>query len=404
MKFKFLLLFAVLLFACQHKMPTPPGDGEEPPPPQWAMFGKNLRHTANAADPVEYYSGPQQGKIVWSWKTNELFWASPSVGTDGTIYVATSISLAVGEDSGFVYALNPNGTVKWRFRTNGPNLATGALGPDDTYFYPSLDNNLYAIDCEGNLKWKRRIGPFQTEARPAITKTGEVIVAAGAGVTALDLETGEVLWFYEKPMRLGFSPSIDNNGNIYTGTPNSLLALTATGSKIWERPFSYGPVEVIIGQDGTLYFHILRDTLFYALNPDGSLKWTFNTHGSPEINRPAIGPNGDIYALSPSTMPQKLYKLDPMGNEVWEIETAKLTCRAGIGYFADSSPIIDRDGTIYMTISSTGQENFWAINQKREVKWSLIIEDPSVAIFPKPAIAPDGTLYVVGDHSVNAIR
>ncbi|MGH7456846.1 MAG: hypothetical protein ACRENG_36185, partial [bacterium] len=51
----------LLLFACRHEMPveTTP----ETQLPQWPMFGKNLRHTANAADPVEYYSGPQQGAI-----------------------------------------------------------------------------------------------------------------------------------------------------------------------------------------------------------------------------------------------------------------------------------------------------------------------------------------------------
>ncbi len=59
-----ILCGVLLLFACRHETPTEPIN--EPPVPQWAMLGKNLRHTANAADPMEYYVGPQQGKIVWS--------------------------------------------------------------------------------------------------------------------------------------------------------------------------------------------------------------------------------------------------------------------------------------------------------------------------------------------------
>ncbi|MGI0013918.1 MAG: PQQ-binding-like beta-propeller repeat protein, partial [Nitrososphaera sp.] len=333
---------------------------------------------------------------------SELFTCSPSIGANGTIYIASSMCDCVLADSGFIYAFYPDGSIKWRFKTQNSNFSTGALEQDGTYFYGSLDNHLYAIDREGNLKWKQKLGPFQLGARPAITKTGEVIVAVGSGVTALHAETGNILWFYEKQTRFGFSVSIANDGTIYTGTVNSLLALTPIGLKKWELQVPYGPREVMIGHDGTLYFHILRDSLFYALNPDGSLKWTFNVHGEPENNSPAIGQDGSLYAMNSTIHPQKLYKLSLSGRVEWEIEFAKLTGR--IGYLADTSPMIDKDGTIYINYGFTGSDNFYTINQNRQVKWRLTIDHPSVAIFPTPAIAPDGMLYIAGDHSLNAIK
>jgi len=395
------LLAALFFLACSHKMPTK--QNGETQLPQWAMFGKNLRHTSNAADPVEYYDGPLLGKISWSsLRTFEGYWCTPSIGTDGTIYIASG-SEYIYADSGFIYAVHPNGAIKWQFRTQRPNYGTGALGQDGTYFYGSSDRYLYAIDREGNLKWKRMMGYFNTEARPAIASGGEVIVSVDSGVTALHQETGDILWFYEVPMAGGFSISIDNSGNIYTGTQVSLLALTSTGSKRWEFSCTFGPREIMIGYDGTLYFHLNSDSLFYALSPDGSLKWIFNLQGQAENNSPCIGSDGSVYAINSSIQPQKLYKLSETGKVEWEIELAKLAERGGV-FLNDSTPIIDKSGTIYLAMGFTGTDNFYAINQKRQLKWSVTVDNPGVFIFPKPAIAADGTLYIAGDFTLNAIK
>ncbi len=245
------------------------------------------------------------------------------------------------------------------------------------------------------------IGYFNTEARPAVTKTGEIIVAVGGGVTALHPETGDILWFYEKSMGSGFSVSISNDGTIYTGTPNSLLALTPQGLKKWEFPARFGPYEVMIAHDGTIYFHVDSDSLFYALNPDGSLKWTFNLHGQARNNRPCIGPDGNVYAVNANAV--KLYRLNTQGITQAEFELAKLIKR-DVLYISDSSPIIDKIGTLYLTISFTGSDNFYAINPNGELKWSVTIDNPGVFIFPKPAIASDGSLYIAGDFTLNVIR
>ena len=63
--------------------------------------------------------------------------SSPVVGVDGTIYI--------GSYDGNLYALKPNGPLKWNFRTGG-SASSPAVGADGTVYVGSDDGNLYAID------------------------------------------------------------------------------------------------------------------------------------------------------------------------------------------------------------------------------------------------------------------
>lgn len=395
MKLKFILPCALLLFACEHKAPTPPENGSELSLPQWPMFGKNLRNTSNAADPVEYYSGPKQGSIEWKFEISGLFTCSPSISAEGTIYIASSPCDCINADSGFVYAINPNGSVKWRFRTNGPNYSTGALGQDGTYYYGSGDGYFYAIDRAGNLKWKRRFSFFDVEARPGISKSGDVIVSVRPGVTAMEAETGKVIWFYEAPTVNGFGIAISEDGTIYTGTENTLLALTSTGLKKWEFTLPHGPQDVAIGNDGTIYFQLSEDSLLYAFHPNGTLKWTFNVQGEARNNIPAISLREAIYAINSGIIPPKLYRLNSEGEVELEIELT--------GFSPHSNPIADIEETIYLPVLAKGGD-FWAIDRNGRTLWGVSIEDPNTTIYAKPAMTSVGVLYVAGDFSLNAIR
>lgn len=399
------LLCLVLILSCQHKTPVEPNG--EMPLPQWPMFGGNLRNTSNAADPVEYYSGPQQGNIIWTlnFEPREVCFTSPSIASDGTIYMATTRQ-SVG-DSGFVYAINPEGNIKWRFTTERGfgSQATGAVGKDDTYFIGSSDRYFYAINREGKLKWKKQFSFVFNRQRPAITEGGEVILSIASGIIAFNASSGDTLWFHESASRVAHGISIDRNGNIYAGTSTGLLSLSPFGEKRWEFPTTALPIiEPVIAADGTILFTV-TDSLLYGLNPNGSLKWTFNLLGSSVSNVPAIASDGSLITmgLGSGKIHQRLYKLNSNAQLLWSTEMTQLIGRDG-GFLRDTHPIIDRDGTIYMAIGSFGGDNFFAITSNGQVKWSITIEESFVLIFPIPAISPDGTLYVAGDRSLNAIR
>jgi outer membrane protein assembly factor BamB len=71
--------------------------------------------------------------------------SSPAIAPDGTIYV--------GAEDHFLYALNPNGTVKWKYETGNSLYASPVIGSDGTIYIGSEDRQFYAINPNGTLKW-----------------------------------------------------------------------------------------------------------------------------------------------------------------------------------------------------------------------------------------------------------
>ena len=76
--------------------------------------------------------------------------ATPVIGTDGTVYAAS--------DDNKVYALNPDGTLKWSFLTTFDIYSPLALGADGSIYAITAVNRLYALKPDGTLKWSYNIG------------------------------------------------------------------------------------------------------------------------------------------------------------------------------------------------------------------------------------------------------
>ena len=81
-------------------------------------------------------------------------WGSPTIGSDGTIYV--------GSLDGYIYAISPEGLKKWYFYrshwSGGWITSSPAIGTDGTIYVGSEDNNLYAIKPNGREKWAFETG------------------------------------------------------------------------------------------------------------------------------------------------------------------------------------------------------------------------------------------------------
>ena len=67
--------------------------------------------------------------------------SSPAIGTDGTIYV--------GSRDKNLYAINPDGSKKWAFKTGNWVTSPPAIGSDGTIYVGSKDKNLYPISPDG---------------------------------------------------------------------------------------------------------------------------------------------------------------------------------------------------------------------------------------------------------------
>ncbi|MEM2175649.1 MAG: PQQ-binding-like beta-propeller repeat protein, partial [Candidatus Micrarchaeia archaeon] len=95
--------------------------------------------------------------------------SSPAIGKDGTIYV--------GSWDNYLYAINPDGSLKWKFKTGDNVRSSPAIGKDGTIYVGSYDNYLYAINPDGSLKWKFKTGS-SVYSSPAIGKDGTIYVGS----------------------------------------------------------------------------------------------------------------------------------------------------------------------------------------------------------------------------------
>lgn len=186
---------------------------------------------------------------------------------------------------------------------------------------------------------------------------------------------------------LAASPWPKLKGNIQnTGQSN---AVSATGTLKWmlKNPTSGAYFSApVIGADGTLYLSSNDDGLFYAVNPDGTIKWSVKI-GAPMGGVPAVGADGTIYF---GANDNRLYAISSTGSIKWSFLTNLNIL---------SSPTLGPDGTIYF---GSADAHLYALNPNGTQKWSF---KAGANIYSSPGLAPDGTLYIGSeDNYVYAIN
>src|SRR5690606_28771224 len=71
----------------------------------------------------------------------DFFYSSPVLSLEGK-----ELTIFIGSTNGYLYALDvQNGTLKWKFKTNGPIRSTPSLY-NGKVFFGSWDTYIYALD------------------------------------------------------------------------------------------------------------------------------------------------------------------------------------------------------------------------------------------------------------------
>ena len=359
----------------------------------WPMFRHDLKNTGYTP-----YTGPSNPTLAWNYTVNDGITSSPSIGSDGTIYFGSGLDLFNPYDTK-LYALNPEGSLKWSYQTTGGIFSSPALGPNNTIYFTSYDHCLYAIEDLGthaNLTWKIDLGLFLLSS-PAIAPDGTIYVGSPNFYFFAINPNGTVKWLYETDWCIISSPAIVEDGTIYVGSKDHYLYAfddEIEGPK-WSFPagvFYDGHLvdsSPAVGEDGTIYFGtdqygafgqdpIPVNTSFWAINPDGSLKWSFDTEDGVESS-PAIGPDGTIYFGS---YDNNLYAVKDVGNQgilQWKFETNDSI---------DGSPAVDGDGVIYF---GSRDNIIYALNPNGTIKWTY---ETNGDLESSPSIDGNGYLYI----------
>ena len=326
------------------------------------------------------YKGPQTNTTKWKYTTGGGIISSPTIGTDGTIYI--------GSFDKNLYALNPNGTQKWSFNS-GDLIGFSPAIDNDGIIYFGCNKKIFALYPNGTEKWNHTLENGNIIGSSlAIGNDGTIYLGTfnfnikyNNTLCALNPDGTEKWNFITGGIIELSTPAIGDDGTIYVGCEdNYLYAINPNGTEKWKFASNNMILSSpAIGSDGTIYFGS-EDNNIYAINPNGTLKWKYQTNNMIDSS-PAIGNDGTIYIESNDGF---LYALTTNGNLKW-----KYSIYGGISSILISSPAIGNDGIVYV-----GSTNgcLYAINPNGTQKWNYTTTRSGIA--SSPAIGSDGTIYI----------
>lgn len=208
-------------------------------------------------------------------------------------------------------------TVLHSFAVEGKATAKATV----TYVDGTTDTGSIEMTVNG-YSWSKKQIKAVKASNPVFSPDGSTLYISTSDSTgdvyAIDTWTGEQKWVYPiEKVTYGGGPAVGTDGSIYVG---------AQGSK------------------------------FYAIKPDGTEKWTFETCGNVE-GFPAVTSDNNIYVVSNGSV-ATLYSLNAnTGAAKWTKELA-----GGTG----SAVAVDAEGNVYVGTN----EGVWSFTADGAQRWS----------------------------------
>ncbi|MGN6643816.1 MAG: outer membrane protein assembly factor BamB family protein [Verrucomicrobiota bacterium] len=315
--------------------------------------------------------------LLWSTKLSRWVDVCPAIGDDGTVYLG-------GFDEKLL-AVNTQGELKWSFKTDAEIRSPPAIGSDGTLYFGCRDRNLYAVTAEGKKRWSFSVQGW-IDSSPALASDGTIYFGSWDKFFYALHPDGTLKWKFQTKGEIESSPAIDAEGAVYFGSHDmNFYALAPDGAKRWEFKTG-GPIisSPALNGEGVIYFTSV-DGYLYALNAGGALRWRLHTGGATRSS-PVIGADGAIYV----GVKNSVWAISPEGKKNWQLPISE-PLRSSLTALADNTVLVSSPFRDLINLDATGKPI-----------WSYYLDPPTEA---SPAVAPDGTLYVVGrDHFLKAFN
>ncbi|MCK5260543.1 MAG: PQQ-binding-like beta-propeller repeat protein [Thermoplasmatales archaeon] len=349
----------------------------------WPMFGHDVRHTGRSP----YSTANNEYILKWTYWVDFGIDSSPAIDENNIIYVSSK--------DNYLHALYPNGTEKWRFDCHDWVTSSPAIDEDGVVYVGSWADRLFAINPNGSLKWRFDTHDTITSS-PTIAKDGTIyfgVLGAGSNkglVYALN-PNGTVKWHFDTGDRVYFSPAIGDDGTVYV-TSNSMLLYALypnNGTMKWSRSMGAWCGSPTIADDGTIYVATMAGDLKAIYPNNGTIKWTSGIDWG-SANTPSIAEDGTIY------IGQKyFYAINPDGTRKWTFDPEG-------DLHVTTSSAISADGTIYFGVTrGIYRGDIIALNPDGTEKWQKVIADDWV--YSSPVIDSEGTVYIGSQSRVSGI-
>jgi len=283
-----------------------------------------------------------QGRVRWQYKPGAAVRSTPAVGADGTVYF--------GSDDKRFYALTPRGRRKWRFTTTAMIQSSPAIAPEGTVCF-TAGIHLYALHPDGSVKWDVKTEGVAGTCSPVLGRDGTVYVACGMHDVYAYRADGTLKWARDVELGTVTYLALRDDDVLlvqhYVGAHDELLAVSPDGEVMWR----YGGVSrlggVALAADSTVYTATERlqplavdrdgNELWHRQLGAGECVWGLGLVDQAGIlclgtmdvdpNRPPIPFVGHVYALSPA------------GDVLWEV---------ALPHWAQPPPALGADGVLYV--------------------------------------------------------
>jgi eukaryotic-like serine/threonine-protein kinase len=183
---------------------------------------------------------------------------------------------------GKIYALSSEGYLRWVFATRD-EVWSSPSSDGQRIYVGSDDCTLYALNLDGKLLWKRKVGGKIRSSSPCLSGDPEsaslYIGTMSGNLYCIDKNSGTILWSQDLESPLLSSPSLIQ-GHVLIGSSDGYLHCLKSGDgnliwkfkttgKVWSSPLLTKDLKAIFGS--------LDSHMYYLDIPTGQLLWKFPT-------------------------------------------------------------------------------------------------------------------------------
>jgi outer membrane protein assembly factor BamB len=292
-----------------------------------------------------------------------------------------------------------NGSIRWQFEVDGDYMGfRPTIGPDGTIYFQDVDGHLYALRPDGSVKWIFQGG---YPAGPVAVGTDNTTYIASGGTIQAISPAGTLVWQFTDPDSQGVigGPAVGPDGKVYAAMDlvglGAIALSPVDGHLVWSNhgdpilaehgqlglELVFGPASAG-GQPDQFYFTCDNSTTnvyghLYAFSLNGNQRWAASLGGITRGPQVAVAPNGSISVGVAAYNPSN-------GSVRW-------SAYSELGSGSDLPPDVGPDGTVY--VATQYQSALAALNgQTGAVLWRV----PGVGFEEGPAVSPLNDVVVVG--------
>lgn len=269
-----------------------------------AVDGADIYATIQGAGNNTYVISPNSSIITEYNFVNDIAMAI-------TVDVNRNIYVAVGNN---IEKFDDNGVKQWSFSDAYEKFYDIAVDDNGYVYGANRNGSIYKI-YQGNDVWVKSIYSYGTMRAVATDNLGNVYVGGTDDkVHKLDIN-GNMLWTVDFSNYI-HCIEVDASRNVYVGDNDGFLTKINTNGVIeWkEALITHRITSLAIGTDGFLYIGGYRD-MKKIRSYDGNIVWSYLEPLTADVYSMSVDLDNMVYM---GTTDNKLIKLDPSGNKLWE--------------------------------------------------------------------------------------